>query len=411
MYPLKTKKSYDPNNLAATGNIYTTVYLWNYISGNFSEYVWSHPGVDIIPQVKNDNVYACLDGVVDTASTNASNGNFIILKHENVPDPDNFNKTTTLYSCHLHLDSMNVSKWDMIKEWDIIGKSWSTGNSTWEHLHFQIDRANALFHPYWPFSFKEASDAGLWFMEAVNKWLNLENGKKYTINPLVYLDSIPYKWIETKSTKTASLLNDLPDDLDKWLEDVSDKPSNNKPNNNSNEVKKYFKDVSTDNQAINYLAKIGITKWFSDGTFKPENNISRAELLAFTFNFAKKSLSNANVNFSDVNKTDWSYKYIATAKESGIINWFSDGTFKPNNSITRAEAIAVILNTIIWKNKIWNMSWSLFTDVVEWSWQEKYIYYVVQNDLFNVSWNKFYPDNFIKRKEVAEILYNLRDKV
>ena len=56
-------------------------------------------------------------------------------------------------------------------------------------MHFQIDRASAPFHPYWPFSFKEARDLGLGFMEAVNRGLGIENARKFTVNPLVFLES------------------------------------------------------------------------------------------------------------------------------------------------------------------------------------------------------------------------------
>ncbi|MCK9272827.1 S-layer homology domain-containing protein [Candidatus Gracilibacteria bacterium] len=404
MYPLKTKKPYDPNNLGSTGNIYTTVYLGNYIPGNFSEYVGSHPGVDIIPQTKNDNVVACLPGTIYFAGTNASNGNYVVIKHSQVPDPSNLNKKTNLYSCHLHLSELSVNTGDIVNEGDVLGKSGSTGNSSGEHLHFQIDREEAPFHPYWPYSFKEASDAGLSFFEATNKGLNLENGKKFTVNPLVYLDSLPYKGIEKSSEKIAS--------LDIGLTDTTiEVPKEDKKPITSNVNKKYFTDVDISNEPINYLAKQGITKGFADGSFKPNNNISRAELLALTFNFAKKPLSNVSINFSDVAKSDWSYKYIATAKNAGIINGYDDGTFGPNNPITRAEAIAVILNTIIGKTNIPNASTSLFGDIPKGAWYEKYVYYTVSNGLLDISGSQFHPNDYIKRADVANILYNLRDKI
>ena len=93
-----------------------------------------------------------------------------------------------------------------MSEGDIIGKCGNTGNvsgSTGEHLHFQIDRQEAPFHPYWPFSFAEAQAAGLGFFEAVNKGLGRENARKYTINPLVYLDKI----------QVLDVTNDVPDTI------------------------------------------------------------------------------------------------------------------------------------------------------------------------------------------------------
>jgi len=57
----------------------------------------------------------------------------------------------------------------LVQEGDIIGQTGSTGNSIGEHLHFQIDRSEALFHPYWPFTFAQANTAGLGFFDAINK--------------------------------------------------------------------------------------------------------------------------------------------------------------------------------------------------------------------------------------------------
>lgn len=161
MYPLKTKVKYDPDNLASMWTTYTTVYLGNYVSGNFDEDVGSHCGVDIVPMVKNDSVVAVLDGVVEKAEFKPADGNYVVIRHDGAKDPDDFSKTTTLYSVYLHLDSLAVAKGDAVSEGAVIGKSGNTGNSTGEHLHFQIDRKEAPFHPYWPFTMGEANEAGL----------------------------------------------------------------------------------------------------------------------------------------------------------------------------------------------------------------------------------------------------------
>ncbi|MDD2487569.1 MAG: S-layer homology domain-containing protein [Candidatus Gracilibacteria bacterium] len=397
MYPIKTKKPYDSNNLSATANIYTTVYLGNYMNGDFREMVGSHPGVDMIPQTPNDSVVSCLGGSVVTAGTNASNGNYIVIKHSGVPDMTDPNIKTTLYSCYLHLSELSVKAGDNVSEGQIIGKTGNTGNSTGEHLHFQIDKESAPFHPYWPFTFKEAQDAGVGFFDAVNKGLNLDNGIKYTINPLHYLDAIKYRGIETSTTTVASVSTTT------TVASVSDDPI---------VQPSYFLDVGIDDDAINYLAKAGITKGYPNGTFRGENNISRVELLAMTFTFAKTQVdSNSPSVFSDVLNTDWFCKYVMKAKKESIVSGYPDGTFKPNNPVTRIEALAIILNAVLGKANIPNVSGSLFADVENGSWYEKYVYHATSNGIFEVTGSKFSPNSPMKRKEVAEILYNLRDKV
>ncbi len=81
MYPIKTAKPYNPNDLANLANIYTTAYLGNYIAGDYDEGSGSHPGVDIMPMVPHDSVFAVLDGIVTVAAQNASEGNFVVIQH------------------------------------------------------------------------------------------------------------------------------------------------------------------------------------------------------------------------------------------------------------------------------------------------------------------------------------------
>ncbi|MFA6090955.1 MAG: M23 family metallopeptidase, partial [Candidatus Gracilibacteria bacterium] len=118
---------YTPGNLANTTSIYTTVYLGNYVFGDFSEGHGSHPGVDIMPITPNDTVFSCLDGVVQIAQSKATEGNYVVIKHDNVPDPSNLSAKTTLYSCYLHLSEYCVTPGQLVSEGDIIGKTGNTG--------------------------------------------------------------------------------------------------------------------------------------------------------------------------------------------------------------------------------------------------------------------------------------------
>lgn len=190
MYPLKIKEKYDRNNLANLGHRFGTVYLWNYKTWDYNEEAWSHPWVDISPITPNQDVLAVLDWKVFKVWEDWAYWKYIFIEHENVPHPDNLSTTTTLYSCYEHLSSYDVKEWDTVKEWDIIWKTWNTWISFWEHLHFQIDKKEAPFHSYWPYTWEEVRNAWVWFSEGVNLWLWKDKAKMYTVNPLVYLDQI-----------------------------------------------------------------------------------------------------------------------------------------------------------------------------------------------------------------------------
>ncbi|MDD5769868.1 MAG: S-layer homology domain-containing protein [Candidatus Gracilibacteria bacterium] len=444
MYPLKIKEKYDQANLNNLGSRFTVVYLGTYKDGDYSEYVGSHPGVDIVPIVKNQDVLSVLDGKVFKSGEDGAYGKFVFIEHANVPDPDDFSKTTTLYSCYEHLSEIKVNIGDIIKEGDIIGKTGNTGNSFGEHLHFQIDRIQAPFHAYWPFTGVEAKSAGTSFTGGVNIGLGLDKAKMYTINPLVYLDKligINYKNNNSNNTNTTKLeekvqpiissnnniVNNTIISTPNLIIPKAEEKLNIISSNDNNIVsdptlkilsslnedlkKKGFSDINKSDKYYNYINDLllkGIISGYSDGTFKPDNPISRVEFLKMLFLVKGISLSSDNSNyFSDVSDSSWQKKYVNTAVSLKLVST-SNKNFSPNSSISKVEALKMAI--ILFVGEI-NLVYSQeLSDVGGGEWFSKYIEYAIKNNLLEVKNNNFYPNNNITRYEVIGMLYKLSEK-
>ena len=93
------------------------------------------------------------------------------------------------------------------------------------------------------------------------------------------------------------------------------------------------------NRAISTLANAGIIKGDPAGTYRPGDPITRAEMAAIIARFG--DFKEGGKTFSDISG-HWAQKYIELAASNGWINGNPDGTFKPNNNITRAETVAMI---------------------------------------------------------------------
>ena len=103
-----------------------------------------------------------------------------------------------------------------------------------------------------------------------------------------------------------------------------------------------FSDVTSAHWAANYIGymeQFGIVRGYSDGTFRPNAPITRAEFAAICCRFEK--LTSGTVTFSDVPASHWAAKSVAYAATRGWVTGYADGTFKPGNNITRAEVAAV----------------------------------------------------------------------
>ena len=103
-----------------------------------------------------------------------------------------------------------------------------------------------------------------------------------------------------------------------------------------------FSDVTSAHWAANYIGymeQFGIVRGYSDGTFRPNAPITRAEFAAICCRF--EQLTDGAATFTDVPASHWAAKSIAYAAKRGWVTGYADGTFKPGNNITRAEVAAV----------------------------------------------------------------------
>ncbi|WZL81024.1 S-layer homology domain-containing protein [Vallitaleaceae bacterium 9-2] len=109
--------------------------------------------------------------------------------------------------------------------------------------------------------------------------------------------------------------------------------------------------VDTDYEvAVTKLNAVGIMEGYPDGTFRPEGQITRAEfakiaVLALGLNDAAE-VSKANTIFTDVDAFHWAAGYINVAVDRGILKGYPDGTYKPSNPLSNAEAITILTRLI-----------------------------------------------------------------
>ena len=94
------------------------------------------------------------------------------------------------------------------------------------------------------------------------------------------------------------------------------------------------------NKAISTMAKLGVVKGRNAEAFDPDAPITRAEFATICARFDKTQISTSS-NFTDISG-HWAEKYIERAATLGWIAGYSDGTFRPSNYITRAEAMTMI---------------------------------------------------------------------
>ena len=113
-----------------------------------------------------------------------------------------------------------------------------------------------------------------------------------------------------------------------------------------------FPDVSIDRWSahdIEYMSDKDIVYGYPDGEFKPGNNLTRAEFAALIKRFAKLEETDKENPFPDLDESHWAYDDILSLNASGLMQGYEDGTYRPENQITRAE-VMIVINKILGRN-------------------------------------------------------------
>lgn len=97
--------------------------------------------------------------------------------------------------------------------------------------------------------------------------------------------------------------------------------------------------------AIGYMSSKGVLKGYPDGIFRPDAEITRAELAAIVTRFNATVGSGSAISFNDVEAGHWAAANIERASQNGWVTGYPDGSFKPNQAITRAETVTMVNRT------------------------------------------------------------------
>jgi hypothetical protein len=105
-----------------------------------------------------------------------------------------------------------------------------------------------------------------------------------------------------------------------------------------------FSDVTDDHpyaDAVRWGMAHGIIQGYDDGTFRPDTNVNRAEFLKILFSGSDATGAEAPPSFKDVDAESWYALYVSIAEKLGAIEGYSDGTFRPEQPVTAAEALKI----------------------------------------------------------------------
>lgn len=152
---------------------------------------------------------------------------------------------------------------------------------------------------------------------------------------------------------------------------------------------------------IHYLSDSNYLSGYPDGSFQPDGQITRAEAASVMFH--QQELSEFDADFSDVSQYHWAFGEIGAVQEAEIMIGYTDDTFLPETEVTRAEVAKLISNTFDYE--LDGESSHPFPDVSEDHWASDEIQALQDHHLLNgYSDGTYRPDNSISRAEFSAVV-------
>lgn len=155
-------------------------------------------------------------------------------------------------------------------------------------------------------------------------------------------------------------------------------------------------------EAVENLVSLKIVNGFEDNTFKPKNNVTRAQLskmlvISMGMEDEVTSAGKKFLNFNDVLSSYWGYGYIKVASDKKLVKGYTDGKFKPDGTVTYAEATAMVVRALGYEDVIKKSSLT---------WPNNYMSYANDNlKLFN-GISTFKANDTATRGDIALLLWN-----
>lgn len=172
-----------------------------------------------------------------------------------------------------------------------------------------------------------------------------------------------------------------------------------------------FEDISYLNEhydAISALTEIGIFKGYTDGTFHPNNEINRAELLKILIEGRDIDIDESRYEncFPDVHE-EWFASYVCYAEAKGWVKGYSDGYFRPENSVNKVEALKMLFKVyeagLTEGIRVASLNYS---DLDESAWYAIYVWEASDLGILEEGYGgEFNPELARTRGEMAEELY------
>lgn len=168
-----------------------------------------------------------------------------------------------------------------------------------------------------------------------------------------------------------------------------------------------FTDIAAGDWAddgVQYLYSQGAVTGYADGSFHPNEYVTRAQFAKMLVSAMGWSIENPVVpTFSDVAADSWAYGYIETAVAHSIIAGYPDGAFRPYNYVTRAQLAKMVVLGSEWDME--GITPVYFTDLTPDSWAYSFAQTAYSADVMSgYSDGSFKPDSPATRAQVAKVL-------
>ena len=181
------------------------------------------------------------------------------------------------------------------------------------------------------------------------------------------------------------------------------------------ESNKTFEDIANHwaKPYVESMVAKNVIQGYSDGTFRPNDEITRAEFAAMVINGLELEVVKYNDEFTDISGEEWHANYVATMKELDFLEGYEDGSFRPNAKITRGEMATILSNIIdveVNEEEVDTLL-SGFIDMKDMEpWAVENIAKVVKTGIMEGSNGKFLSGIKATRAEAATIIYRIYNR-